>query len=184
MLASAEPLNQGQRDRAMSILHSSQKLFLDSLAGLSDAQWSFKPDDTTWSIAECAEHIAVSEETIFGLVGKIMAQPVAPDKKALTPDETLIKLVTDRSQKAQAPEFLKPTHRWPTREALVSHFRQKRAGTISYVETTKDELRSHFGPHPLLKELDAYQWILLIAAHSERHTLQINEVKTHAKYPK
>jgi hypothetical protein len=34
------------------------------------------------------------------------------------------------------------------------------------------------------KDLDAYEWVLLIAAHSERHTKQINEVKTDPNFPR
>jgi hypothetical protein len=28
-----------------------------------------------------------------------------------------------------------------------------------------------------------YQWLLMISAHSQRHILQIREIKAHAKYP-
>jgi len=37
---------------------------------------------------------------------------------------------------------------------------------------------------PLGKQLDAYQWVLFIAAHSERHTKQIDEVKADPHFPK
>jgi hypothetical protein len=37
---------------------------------------------------------------------------------------------------------------------------------------------------PLGKKLDAYEWVLCIAAHSERHTQQINEVKSDPNFPK
>jgi len=33
-------------------------------------------------------------------------------------------------------------------------------------------------------KLDAYEFVLLIAAHSERHTKQILEVKADPNYPK
>jgi hypothetical protein len=36
---------------------------------------------------------------------------------------------------------------------------------------------------PVLGPLDAYQWILLISAHSERHTKQIEEVKADPNFP-
>ena len=45
-------------------------------------------------------------------------------------------------------------------------------------------MRSHFRDHPALKTIDAYQMMLLLSAHSERHTLQINEVKADPSYPK
>jgi hypothetical protein len=45
-------------------------------------------------------------------------------------------------------------------------------------------LRDHAIDSPLGKKLDAYQWVLFISAHSERHTKQINEVKADAGFPK
>jgi len=45
------------------------------------------------------------------------------------------------------------------------------------MQTTQDDLRAHFMEHPLLKTMDAYQIMLLLSAHSERHTAQIAEVR-------
>ena len=42
----------------------------------------------------------------------------------------------------------------------------------------------HFMDHPVFKVMDAYQLILLISAHTERHTAQLNEVKRNPSYPK
>ena len=96
----------------------------------------------------------------------------------------LIAGVTDRSQKAQAPEVLKPTNKWPTREALVKDFNAARDKTIAWVKSTQEDLRAHAGPHPAFGPLDAHQWVLLLAGHSARHTAQIEEVETAAGYPK
>jgi hypothetical protein len=186
LLSGAELLTQGERDRAMSELHASRKLFLDSISGLSPEQWNFKPAPDRWSVAECAEHIALSEDSLLELVKKVVSGPAITEKRPdpRSKDEQLLKMVTDRSRKAQAPEFLRPTHRWPTQQELVSHFKNSRDRTIAYVQTTQDDLRAHVAPHPALKELDAYQWLLLISAHSERHTAQINEVKADPNFPK
>lgn len=183
----AAPLTQGERDRALSELHATRKQFLDAIADLTPAQWNFKPSEAVWSVAECAEHIAVSEDALFELVTKkIMASPADPSgrERVKGKDEAVLKGVADRSQKAMAPEFLVPTHRWPTPEALTSHFRQSRDRTIEYIKTTQDDLRDHFAPHPAMQELDAYQWILLIAAHSGRHVRQIDEVKGSPNFPR
>lgn len=185
--AFAEPLTKEERERGMSELHATRKLFLDATARLSEAQWNFKPAPEVWSVAEVAEHIAVSEDMIFGLVTeKIMKTPAEPDKRAegKGKDEMILEKVVDRSQKVQAPEALRPTHRWATQQALIDHFKESRDRTIAYVENTPDDLREHFGEHPLLKQMDGYQWILLISAHSHRHTLQIEEVKANPNFPK
>ena len=39
-------------------------------------------------------------------------------------------------------------------------------------------------PHPEMGVMDGYQWLLLIAAHCERHTAQILEIKAMPGYPK
>ncbi|HVN06019.1 MAG TPA: hypothetical protein VMT86_16470, partial [Bryobacteraceae bacterium] len=64
------------------------------------------------------------------------------------------------------------------------HFKESRARTIAYVTDTQDDLRGHFYDHPVLKTMDAYQWILLLSSHTQRHTAQLNEVKANPNFPK
>jgi uncharacterized damage-inducible protein DinB len=176
-----------EREAALRSLEATRDAFLQSIAGLSEKQWRFKPGPDRWSVAEVSEHIAVAESAILGMVqGKIMTSPADPSKRAEVAgkDETILKMVPDRSHKAQAPEFLKPTNRWATREETTKAFEDSRKATMDYVRTTNDDLRDHFGPHPMLGPMDAYQWILLISAHSERHTRQIEEVKADPNFPK
>jgi hypothetical protein len=123
----------------------------------------------------------------MGLVTEqIMKSPATPEKKeaAKGKDAQLRQQVEDRSTRVQAPEMLKPTSRWATQAELVKSFNTSRDKTINYIQTTQEDLRSHFGPHPILKDLDAYQWITLISAHCARHTDQIKEVKADPNFPK
>ncbi len=185
--ASAQALTQAERDRAVAQLQASRKAFLEATKDLTPAQWSFKPAPDRWSIAECAEHIAVSEDFIMHIVtDQIMKTPAAPERKeeVAGKDDFILKAAADRSQKFKAPEPLVPTGRWAGPEETVKHFLESRDSTIRYVTTTQDELRSHFSDHPALKTLDGYQWILLVSAHSGRHTAQIEEVKADANFPK
>jgi len=94
-----------------------------------------------------------------------------------------LKAVPDRTEKFKAPEFLQPKARWSQSE-LPPQFRASRETTIAFVRDTQQDLRGHAGPHPVLKSLDAYQWILLVSAHSQRHTAQIEEVKSNPKFPR
>jgi uncharacterized damage-inducible protein DinB len=183
----AETLTQHDRDFAMSHLHATRKLFLDSIAGLTPEQWNFKAAPDRWSIAECAEHIAVSEDFIFGLIqNQILKTPATPEKRAEVKgkDEAVVEQIADRSKKFTAPEAITPKKRWTEPDLLIAHFKESRDNHIHYVDTTQDDLRDHFFQHPAMGMLDAYQWILLMSAHTERHTAQINEVKADPKYPK
>ncbi len=185
--AQAATLTDAERKEAIKYLEETRKNFLDAVKGLSEAQWKFKAAPDRWSVAEVAEHIAVSEETLMGLVTeRIMKSPAAPEKKegAKGKDSLLRNQVVDRSTKVQAPEMLKPTNRWATLAELAKSFNASRDKTINYIKTSQEDLRSHFGPHPILKDLDAYQWITLISAHSARHTDQIKEVKADPNFPK
>jgi uncharacterized damage-inducible protein DinB len=184
----AETLTQGERDRLMSEMHATRKRFLDSIAGLSEKQWNFKPDEKTWSVAECAEHITLSENFIFDLVTqKLMQTPAAPEKKDLAKgkDEFMMTAIRDRSAKFQAPEPLKPsTRQWPTIDAVSKEFRARRDAHIAYVQTTQDDLRNHFLDHPVAKTADGYQWLIMVSAHSDRHVAQILELKARPDFPK
>ncbi|MBC7901247.1 MAG: DinB family protein [Saprospiraceae bacterium] len=183
----SESLTTDEREKGVAYLKQTRDKFLDSIKGLSEEQWKFKPAADRWSVAEVAEHIGISEQTIFGLItGQVMKSPADPSKReaAKGKDELILKMIPERTTKAQAPEILKPIGRWATREALTGEFEKNRGTAITFIKDTKESLRDHFGPNPVFKELDAYQWVLFMAAHSERHTAQILEVKADPNFPK
>ncbi len=128
------------------------------------------------------------ESSLMDLVQKQITQsPAAPEKREQVKgkDQIIIDRVPDRSHKAQAPEFLKPTGRWATEAELVKVFETSRSANMDYIRSTNDDLRDHFFDHPVLGTMDGYQWLLLISAHSVlRHTAQIEEVKADPNFPK
>jgi hypothetical protein len=187
MQAPSTTLTAQEREAALKQFQTTRDNFLKSISGLSQKQWTFKPTPDRWSVAEVAEHITVSEDAIFSLVEKqVMQSPAAPAKRAQVAgkDEMILTRVPDRSHKAQAPEFLKPTGRWATEAELTKTFEERRAATMEYIKTTSDDLRDHFFDHPVFGTMDGYQWLLLISSHSARHTEQIEEVKADPNFPK
>jgi hypothetical protein len=183
--AAAQQLTEQDRMTLQKHLQQTRQAFLESISGLSDAQWTYKAGPDRWSIAEVAEHIAISETTILQLVtDKVLKSPPFQRDPNGMSDEKLIAGLMDRTNRFQAPEMLRPTNRWATRDALAKDFIAARDKTEAYVKTTTDDLHGHGGPHPVFKMLDGYQWVLLLSAHSGRHTAQINEVKESPGYPK
>lgn len=183
VLCSAQ--TQAERDRAVQYLEKTRQGVLDATKGLSPAQWSFKPAPDRWSAAEVMEHIAAAEDLLYGMIQeqamKAPARPAGEDVKAI--DELVLTAIPDRTHKAQAPEPLKPTNRFGSPEGAIKHFEESRAKTEEFVKTTQG-LRDHASDSPLGKKLDPYEWVLFIAAHSERHTKQILEVKADPNFPK
>jgi hypothetical protein len=182
-----EPLTQGQRDFAMSHMHATRKMFLDATANLTPAQWNFKAGPDRWSIAECAEHISAAEDFIWGVVDKLVAGPPADAEtiaKTKGKDELIVKVLPDRSHKFVAPEPIQPKKLLSDPTEYVARFKASRDKHIEYVNTTQDSLLDRVMNHPAAGPLNAYQWILLISGHTERHVLQILEVKADPNYPK
>jgi hypothetical protein len=180
----AQEVTQADKDRAIQYLEKTKQGVIDATKGLSDAQWNFKAGPDRWSIAQCMEHIAAAEDYIRGIVvEKVMAAPAVPGRDLKKTDDAVVATIPDRSQKAQAPEPLVPTNRFGSPDASLKHFLESRETTEDFLKTTPG-LRDHAVDSPMGTKLDGYQFILLIAAHSERHTKQILEVKADPNYPK
>jgi hypothetical protein len=185
-------------DRALSCLELEQAhLYLQqtqngisgALKGLSEAQWAFKPSADQWSIAEIVEHVLYVQQHVLGPVREQLASAPAAseDHDCAHIDEIVINRFSNRLAKFPSPH--KPAGDLSQTEALAGL--AKNCGELAgYLETTPD-LRQHALDAPPLKAvsmgtyhvLDGYQWILAAAAHTERHTKQILEVKAHIDFP-
>jgi len=182
-------LTQEERDKAVAELEGSKKMFLDATKGLSAAQWNFKPSPERWSVAECANHIALAEGFVFGVITEqVLKNPATPEKREATKgkDELIVKMMQDRSHKATAPEQIDPTKKPMKPEESVEAILDSHAKIEDFVRTTQEDLRDHMFDHPVpaIGTLDAYQWVLLISGHTRRHTLQILEVKADPNFPR
>ena len=176
-----------ERKRAVKYLEDTRQGFLDSTTGLSDGQWNFQGAEGRWSVADCAEHMALSEASVFRIFQKdVLGTLPQPEMKEAVrgKDELMFTRVPGRATRLQAPEHLRPARRWPDPNDAVRHFLEARDASIHFAKTTDADLRSLFAEHPFLKTLDGYQWLLFLAGHSARHTAQIREVQAHPDFPK
>ena len=183
--AGAGTMNDAERAFLIEQLELSKKNMLASISGLTDAQWRFKPAPNVWSVAECAEHIILSEDFLFNTTQQILKSPAVERPEASNPeqDRKLAGMVQDRSHKATAPEPITPSGKINSPADAIREFTQKRDRTIAYVKSTDDDLRIHVTKGPT-GNMDAYQFLVLLAAHAGRHTAQIQEVQANAGYPK
>jgi hypothetical protein len=181
----AQDVTPEDRAKGLAYLEKTQAGVIASAEGLSETQLNYKIAPEKWSVAQVLEHIASAEDMLMGMVqGQVMSGPprdAGEDVKAI--DDLVLMAIPDRSQKRSAPEPLIPMNRYGTVKDTVAHFKESRAKTIAFLKDNKD-LRGHAIDSPLGKKLDGYQWLLFIAAHSERHTKQILEVKADPGFPK
>lgn len=182
--AYGQELSAADKQRGMQYLETTKKNIVEATKGLSEAQWNFKTAPDRWSVAETMEHIAAAEDLLRGMiVEQGMKAPAEPGRDLKKTDDAVVAMIPDRSHKAQAPEPLKPTNRYGTPDGAVKHFLESRAQTEEFLKNTPG-LREHVSDSPLGMKLDAYEWVLFVAAHSERHLKQILEVKADPNFPK
>ncbi len=181
--APAASLTETEKKEGVAQLDRTRAGVVEATKGLSEAQWKFKPGPDRWSVAEVLEHIVLTEGFLLESTQKVMETPAGKvDRDTKNTDKLVLTAISDRTQRAQAPEPVRPTGRWSPQEAL-DRFVKVRERTTGFMKTTPD-LREHAADSPLGRPLDAYQWLLFISAHSERHTRQILEVKADPNFPK
>lgn len=188
--ASAAPpaggaLSAAERSKLVDYLTYSRQLLENETSKLTAQQWTYKPVAGRWSVADCVEHLALAEEVIRGVLDRALKAPAVPPADAQTVaerDHIILRLATDRSQKFNAPEKLRPAGLSP--QEAMKKFLDSRALTLEFARTTQEDLRGHAADHPLFKNADVYQWLLLAASHVERHVNQIRELKADPAFPK
>lgn len=178
-------LTDTEREKATQILQNSKTGLLKTVAGLTPEQLNFKSSPASWSIAECVEHLAISETNFTMFVQQSVKAAADPTKRSEVKmtDEAVIKMITDRTTKAKTTEMFQPSGKFGPFESTLAEFTTKRDNNISYMKTTTDDLRNHYNDFPFGK-IDTYQTILFMAGHSQRHTEQIAEIMMDAKFPK
>jgi hypothetical protein len=159
--------------------------------GLSPAQWNFKPAPDRWSIAETLEHVVFVQERVLGPMWEqlAVAPPAPADYDRAEIDSIVLHWFPDRLNKISSPEALLPTGRWSPAEAM-GRLGANYARMSDLVESASD-LRQHAIQAPPMKIyskgkyelMDGYQWLLAAAAHIERHTKQMLEVKADPNFP-
>jgi len=175
-----------ERKLAVDRLQASRDAFLAAIHNLTPAQAAFQPDPERWSILQCAEHIAISDEGLLNLIRASLAKPAEPElMEQVQANDHRYRRETRQHKPGvnKAPKSLSPHARFNTLAEASAEFLRQREGTIAYARNTNDALRGHMSPHPVFGPMDAYQWLVACALHVESHTLQIQELKDHPDYP-
>jgi DinB superfamily len=150
-----------------------------ALTGVEDEFCSRKPATGGWSITEIVEHLVIIEERVPRLLQlKLPEQELASkNANARMPDSKLVERLTSDTIKTDAPESAKPTGRYHSCCQPLDDFGAARQRTLIYVRSAPPYLRDHLLPHPMLGPIDGTQWLLFLAAHTQRHVKQIAELK-------
>ncbi|MEQ8904193.1 DinB family protein [Ekhidna sp.] len=185
LLATAQTtIDKDERKKALEHLKKSQSDLIDLVNDLNAEQINFKQGEDSWSIAECMEHIAISEKNLIGMVQMSLKEESDPSKRgevAMT-DDQIIGLITSREQKVKTRKEFEPTNSFGDFDGTVRAFKERRESNIKFVKSTDADLRNHYMQFPF-GLIDTYQGILFMSGHTQRHTDQIREIMNNDDFP-
>lgn len=175
-----------ERQAAVDLLTESAWAVREATTDLDERQWRFEPAPGRWAIADIVEHLVKSEQAVYQLVTeKLLPTPARPATRRPTlRDLAVILAVRNRNVRFQAAELVRPTRTWTMPEALAGAFGAARVGTVNFIRDTTEDLRGRIAEHPVLGDIDAYQWFLFLGAHTQRHVDQLREVKADPAFPR
>jgi hypothetical protein len=176
-------VEKAEREFLLRYLAQSRERLLEAVQGLSEEQRRFRPGVGRWSVADCLEHVAILERGVLQKIRKVL--PAAPQPRAGVPDDLILAGIPDRSVRFRSPREALPRGRWTDFAELLRQFEAARERSLRFAAVTQSDLRGHFfAHHPQLGELDCYQWLLFVGAHSERHARQAEEVIGDPEFPR
>lgn len=173
-----------EREMAVAELTETQERLTTTVELLSEVQLNFKPTPESWSVAECVEHLAISEGMIGGMLQGALKTPADDSKRdsVKMSDDELLAMISSRDQKVKTGEAFEPSSKYGSHAETVKAFVDQRAKHIDYLNTTEDDLRNHYGELPF-GTIDGLQILLFMSGHTERHVAQMEEVIGHADFP-
>jgi hypothetical protein len=169
-------MQQHEKAGILQELATGRDAFLDALRGLPEDLAAISPAPGRWSVVECVEHVAVSEDFLLSRITQTQSSgaPVMNRKR----EAAILARGADRTTPVISPEVGRPTGRFATLARAVESFLATREQTVRFVEACDDDLRAKPMAHPLLGPINCHEALLLIAVHPRRHAAQIREIGT------
>lgn len=174
-------------DDIYAMIEQQHARFVAAISGLNDAQAQFRPAEDEWNIAEIAEHISIAHHSFLRITYKLLKQAEAASAPPLAGLSLNHVLLNDAGQqkpeKFPAPEIVKPQGGESLANSLA-----KLVQNLADFQTVRPRLaaadcsQAKF-PHPAVGELNAYQWLIVLGEHLDRHRGQIERLKAISGYP-
>ena len=173
-----------ERQMAVEDLQKTRDWLSNTVKELTEAQLNFKSSPDSWSVAECVEHLAISENAFDQMLNAAIQTPADPSKRdsVKMSDEQLMGIITSRKQKVKTSEAFEPSGKFGSHQETLQAFITKRNEHIAYVKATEDDLRNHYGQLPF-GTIDGFQIILFMSGHTQRHIKQMEEIIKDANFP-
>jgi hypothetical protein len=176
-LSMAEEITSRERQRLIAHMDMTAGWLIDELSSLTPAQLAFRPAPESWTILDVLDHLVVVGPIYFQDLQNALKGPGG--RKTPADDADILWYGINRINREKAIPGELPKGLSDLRTGLDA-YRRQHARIRDYVRTTGDDLRGHLVER---QGCDAYQWLLLISTHEQRHILQIREIKAAPGFP-
>jgi len=178
--AAADPMSNGDRQRLVAHLEMTEAWLMSELDGLSETQLTWRPSPESWSVKDVVEHLGIAEPQYWDQLQNSLKAAASGYKPEAT-DAAILWYGIDRTNRTRTGEARVPDGRFKDSAAALSSFRKLRSTMLEQARTSQEDYR---GRKLTDGNMDVYQWFLMISSHSQRHILQIREVKGAQGFPK
>jgi uncharacterized damage-inducible protein DinB len=176
----AAPMSKIEREHLIAHMQMTHSWLIDEVSSLSPAQLNFRPAPGRWTVLEVVEHLVISEPIYWQQLQADLKLP--PKKLEKTPtDEDMLWYGIDRVVHQKTESTKEPKGQVSDVRTGLDSLVKLHTTMLEYAKTTEDDLRAHAMPE---WGTDAYQCLLGISTHAQRHILQIREVKADPGFPK
>ena len=157
-------------------LREAQSGFCRVADGIAAEEWGRAPGAEQWSAAELVAHLVVVERAVIGKADSVTQKtPLAiPFRKRVHLPIWLVeaRLIRRKSPVPQDDCLV------AEKETMLGTLRDARERTLAFLDKTENrDLGVYRWSHPFLGMLSAYEWMEMIAAHQNRHTKQMREIR-------
>jgi hypothetical protein len=177
-------LSNQERKFVSSQLKESRSDLLNVLKSLSESQLDYKISSQTPSIRDCFYHFVLSERKLWVGLEAAMKEPARPEKRLelKMTDDDLMNMINANANHV-SEKFKAGNIKWNSMPEAASAFKSLRTQQLKYIKTTTSDLRNRFIKIPS-GWVDCYQYIIYLKHNSDQHLRQINEILSHASFPR
>jgi uncharacterized damage-inducible protein DinB len=169
---------QARLEEVMTFVEEKRRELLQSIAGVPNDILRKRASTDGWSVAEILEHLRMVEGGVARLITKRAGQARADGLGEEKSTDSVLASLDEYGPELNRTLLKAPVHVQPRPDVDVSE-------ALDGLRSSRDALRAAVvsadglalaeikHDHPILGELDLYQWLIFIGQHEVRHRKQI-----------
>jgi DinB family protein len=167
-------------------LDATRKGTIELLSRLSPAQLRFASSADSWCIGEIAEHISLAQASVVKGIKRVLTETESSADRGTTSVGPIS--VEKFVEQLKGQKFKSPERSTPRPDATMASSLERMRSTTEELQSLRPrieatDLSNATFPHPALGPLNAYQWLVLMITHEERHVRQMEAVMSSAGFP-